>query len=153
GVVLGLASLVGSVCSQELPEWNPARKKVVGELIDACFEAGAAKSEDKGAAAVVSVDPNKVRAVLAARRERRDGKLVDSLVLSWVYGQERFRPLVVALLLGVAREKKDDRAHGMASLLGAMTSQAGQRPQEAERGYREAARLLEKVNEPTWQAT
>jgi len=93
GCWLGLVLLVClplPAAGQELPKATPEGKKAAEELIQACVADGGLKQIGEGPKATWQADPMKVRATLAARKERLTPEVRDALIAA--YGRVAFDP-------------------------------------------------------------
>src|SRR5262245_32207204 len=114
GLLAGLV-LISAGRAQKVVELTEARKKVVNEWVQAAAKAGGIKVKGKGADVSFEVDEKKMRAAVAARKEKINAELIDTLAAATFHADPRFGPLLVALLRACGEEKKDRRAQGLAA--------------------------------------
>jgi tetratricopeptide (TPR) repeat protein len=153
GLALLLAGLTGGPArGQELPQATPEGVKAANELLDACVRDGGLTRVGGGAAAAWRIDPAKLRATLAARRDRLTPAVRDALVVGFDRGNASQRPVFAAVLEAFGQEGKDERALGFAAYFTGEIRQAQGHLTEASAAGRRAARHFAAVAEHGWQA-
>jgi CHAT domain-containing protein/Tfp pilus assembly protein PilF len=153
GLALLLAGLVaGPARGQEVPKATPEGVKAAGELLDACVRDGGLTRVGKDPSAAWRIDPAKLRATLAARRDRLTPAVRDALVIVGFGGNANLRPVIAAVLEAFGREGKDERALGFAAFFTGRMEAERLQTAKAEAQYRRAARHFATASEPGWQA-
>jgi len=154
GLVLVLLAGQAQLFAQEIPEFTPERQKLVLEIVQACLKEGGLKrtaAPDNPRQYLQLVDREKVKTVLAARRQQLGPDLREALLAYCVAVDERSQPVVVALLEVLGQEAKDDFALGLATFFTARAAAGQLRLAEASKGYRAATQLFERAGQKGWQ--
>jgi CHAT domain-containing protein/tetratricopeptide (TPR) repeat protein len=153
GLALLLAGLAaGPARGQELPKSTPEGRKAADELLAACVRDGGLTQVGKGAAAAWRIDPVKLRATLAARRDRLTPAVRDALVAEGFGRNATRRQMLAAVLEAFGQEREDERALGFAALVAGRMEAARLQTAKAEALYRRAAGHFATASDPGWQA-
>jgi tetratricopeptide (TPR) repeat protein len=152
-----LACLPLSAAGQELPKATPEGKKAAEELIQACIADGGLKQVGEGPKATWQVDPAKVQATLAARKERLTPEVRDALVAAYAdvafdpeRGEERTR--ILGVLRAMGAETRDPLARGFASFFTGFEQQGRLQLSDAVESFEGAAKHFAAVPDREWQA-